>query len=72
MLVDERWDTRQEAYLKYLREKYELPICSLHSPFARRVDGWESGNLAHVRRTVELAQRLGVKLVIDRLLLEPL
>lgn len=67
MLVDERWDTRQEAHLKYLREKHELPIYSLHSPFARRVDGWEDGNLAHVRRTVELAQRLSVKLVIAHL-----
>lgn len=67
VLVDERWDTRQEAYLRRLREEHELPICSLHSPFARRVDGWESGNLAHVRRTVELAQRLNIKLVIAHL-----
>jgi len=67
VLVDERWDTRQADFLDGLRERCQLPILSLHSPFAWRVEGWEVEQLPRLKKTVALAQALGVEVVVVHL-----
>ncbi len=67
VLVDERWDTRQAHFLAECREKHEMPILSLHTPFAQRVDGWETDPICRLWRTADLAQELGVRLVVAHL-----
>ena len=32
IMMDERWDTVQEAYLNHLVEKHGIPILALHTP----------------------------------------
>jgi sugar phosphate isomerase/epimerase len=34
VIVDDRWDTTDPAYLRALSKRYALPISSLHSPFS--------------------------------------
>lgn len=67
VLIDERWDTRQADFLHGLEERYKLPITSLHSPFAWRMDGWEGGQLPRLQKSVTLAQALGAKVVVAHL-----
>ena len=46
VLVDGRWDTRQDDYLKHLMDRHGLPVVSLHSPFHLiRVPGWEQDSI---------------------------
>ncbi len=65
VLVDERWDTRQADYLAYLIEKHEMPVASLHSPLqTHRLQGWEQDPVSKLRRTVELAEAVGGRVVV--------
>jgi len=65
VLVDGRWDTRQADYLRHLVERHGLPVVSLHSPFHLiRVPGWEQDPLWRLKRTVELAEALGARVVV--------
>jgi sugar phosphate isomerase/epimerase len=64
VLVDSRWDTRQTDYLQRLRDEYDLPILSLHSPFVQHVAGWDYDQISRVKRTVALADRLGASTVV--------
>jgi sugar phosphate isomerase/epimerase len=65
VLVDGRWDTRQADYLKHLIERHGLPIVSLHSPFHLvQVPGWEQDPIWRLKRTVELAEGLGARVVV--------
>lgn len=64
VLIDGRWDTRQPDYLRRLRERYGLPVVSLHAPFAMRVDGWEQDEISRLKRTVALAEELGARTVV--------
>ena len=67
ILVDNRWDTRQVAYLGALVDRFALPIVSLHTPFSWRMDGWESGQIRYLKHTAELARGLGVSVVVVHL-----
>ncbi len=65
VLVDKRWDTRQADYLKHLMDRHGLPIVSLHSPFHLiQVPGWEQDSIWRLKRTVELAEALGARVVV--------
>ncbi len=65
VLVDGRWDTRQVDYLTYLMEKHEIPVASLHSPFqTHRLQGWEQDPISRIKRTVELAEAVGGRVVV--------
>ena len=65
VLVDGRWDTRQADYLKHLMDRHGLPVVSLHSPFHLiRVPGWEQDSIWRLKRTVELAEALGARVVV--------
>ncbi len=67
VLIDDRWDTRQPAYLRRLSSRYNLPIAALHNPFVSRVAGWPSEQLGRLERTVALAQALEVPVVVAHL-----
>ncbi len=67
MLVDHRWDGRQPDYVRRLCADYGLPIAVLHSPFVANVATWPSDQLGRLRRTVALAQELGVPTVVTHL-----
>ncbi len=67
VLVDERWDTRQPAYLRRLSADYGLPIVALHSPFVDRVSGWPDDQLGRLRHTLALAQEVGASTVVTHL-----
>ncbi len=67
VLVDQRWDTRQPDYLASLQRLHGIPIVSLHSPFVAGVQGWEHDQLNRLKRTVELAARLGAPHVVAHL-----
>jgi sugar phosphate isomerase/epimerase len=65
VLVDGRWDTRQADYLKHLMDRHGLPVVSLHSPFHLiQVPGWEQDSIWRLKRTVELAEALGARVVV--------
>ena len=67
VLVDHRWDGRQPAYLRRLSADYGLPILVVHSPFAVDVADWPADQLGRLRRTVALAQEVGVSTVVTHL-----
>lgn len=67
VLVDQRWDTRQPDYLASLQRLHGIPIVSLHAPFVAGVQGWEHDQLNRLKRTVDLAARLGVPHVVAHL-----
>jgi len=65
VLLDGRWDTRQADYLKHLMDRHGLPVVSLHSPFHLiRIPGWEQDPIWRLKRTVELAEALGARVVV--------
>ena len=67
VLVDGRWDSRDPSYLGRLSRQYGLPIAVLHSPFVPEIQGWPSGQLERLERTVALAEELGVGTVVSHL-----
>ena len=68
IMIDNRLDTRDAAYLRYLQERYHLPILSLHSPFPLiAVDGWSWNDADRTQRAVALAKALGVPVVVTHL-----
>jgi len=40
VMADERWDTRQAAYLRRLATTHGQRIVAVHSPFSLAVPGW--------------------------------
>jgi sugar phosphate isomerase/epimerase len=68
VMVDNRWDTRDIAYLRRLQERHSLRILSLHSPFPLiPVDGWAWDDAVRTQRTVALAETLGVPTIVTHL-----
>ena len=61
VMVDERWDTRDPAYLSAMAAQVSLPILALHAPARARMWG---GEVERVRRTVALAQAVGARTVV--------
>jgi sugar phosphate isomerase/epimerase len=62
--IGNRWDTRQPDYLNRLKERYGLPIVSLHSPFEPKVEGWPTGHTDRCLRSIALAEEVGAKTVV--------
>jgi sugar phosphate isomerase/epimerase len=67
MLLDHRCDSRQPDYVRRLCTDFGLPVVVLHSPFAHHVADWPADQLGRLRRTVELAQEMGVGTVVTHL-----
>jgi sugar phosphate isomerase/epimerase len=67
VIVDDRIDSREPAYLRRLVAGHGLPIRALHAPFAFDVPRWPDDQLSRLQRTVELAQELEVPVVVTHL-----
>ncbi|HDD23951.1 MAG TPA: sugar phosphate isomerase/epimerase [Chloroflexi bacterium] len=67
VLVDDRWDTSQPAYLRRLSSEYGLPIMVVHSPFLPHIPDWPDSQLSRLQRSVTLAQELGAQMVVTHL-----
>lgn len=67
LMVDQRWDTRQPAYLKHLTQEYEQPVLAVHSPFVPGVPGWPDDEPGRIQAAVMLAEELGAAIVIHHL-----
>jgi len=64
IMVDDRWDTRDAAYLSEVARTAGIPILSLHAPFRPLQDGWPGDEVERVTRTVELARALDARTVV--------
>jgi sugar phosphate isomerase/epimerase len=62
VMMDERWDTHQEAYLKGLVQRYGVPILAFHAPLFR--GAWRLGPGETLVRVARLAARIEVPVVV--------
>jgi sugar phosphate isomerase/epimerase len=62
IMMDERWDTHQEAYLKGLAERHGVPILALHLPLYR--GAWGLGPEETLVRVAKLASSMEVPVVV--------
>jgi sugar phosphate isomerase/epimerase len=62
VMMDERWDTHQRAYLDHLREKHDLPILALHPPLRR--GAWNLAPEETLVRSARLARSAGIPVVV--------
>jgi len=62
IMMDERWDTHQEDYLRGLVERHGLPILALHPPL--RQGAWRLGPDETLVRVARLASTLEVPVVV--------
>ncbi len=67
ILIDQRWDTRQPDYLSRLRDRYSLPIASVHAPFLPGIPGWPDSGVASCQRAAALAEAVGARTVVMHL-----
>ncbi len=66
LMIDQRWDARQPAYLAGLVDRHGLPIRAVHSPFSA-APGWPADNPGRIEHSLELAETLGAKVVVHHL-----
>jgi sugar phosphate isomerase/epimerase len=62
VMMDERWDTHQRAYLDHLAQKHGLPILALHLPLRR--GAWNLSPEKTLVRTAHLACDAGIPVVV--------
>src|SRR3954454_23541494 len=62
IMMDERWDTHQDAYLDHLIEKHGIPILALHTPLYQGAWRLEPGET--LVRSARLAGRVGSPVVV--------
>ncbi|MDZ7704952.1 MAG: sugar phosphate isomerase/epimerase [Trueperaceae bacterium] len=68
VMCDNRYSTRDPAYLLELSSRYNLPILVLHTPFGNRVSGWSGrGAIAMIEQTLELAEYLDAETIVVHL-----
>jgi sugar phosphate isomerase/epimerase len=62
IMMDERWDTHQEEYLRGLVERHGIPILALHPPLRR--GAWGLAPEETLVRVARLAQKIQVPVVV--------
>jgi sugar phosphate isomerase/epimerase len=62
IMMDERWDTHQDAYLNHLADRHGIPILALHTPLHRGAWRLEPGET--LVRVAKLAVRIGGPVVV--------
>jgi len=68
VIVDDRWDTADPAYLTLLSKRYGLPIAAIHSPFGFvETHAWGRDPAERMRGAIRLAEELGSELVVVHL-----
>lgn len=66
LMIDQRWDSRQPAYLAGLVQRYGLPVRAVHSPFSS-APGWPADNPGRIERSLRLAEALDADVVVHHL-----
>jgi len=67
IIVDQRWGTRQPAYLQALCDRYGLPVGAVHSPFWLGLPGWPADQPGRIQASVQLAEAVGARVVVHHL-----
>jgi sugar phosphate isomerase/epimerase len=62
IMMDERWDTHQRAYLEHLQERHGVKILALHPPLRR--GAWNLGLEQTLVRTARLARDMDIPVVV--------
>src|SRR5919199_3722432 len=62
VIVDDRWDPRQPAYLRGLAAQTGVPVLSVHSPFSsQRMPGWPRAEIDRVKLALDVASGVGAR-----------
>ena len=66
IMCDERYGTRDPAYLHKLSQHYNLPILVCHTPFSVGVPGWGKGadEVGRIYHTLDLAAHLNAESIV--------
>ncbi|MDX2159958.1 MAG: sugar phosphate isomerase/epimerase [bacterium] len=69
VMCDERWSTRDPAYLSDLAAAHDLPVLVLHTPFSAKIPGWGYAHdeINRIERTLELAETLNAESIVVHL-----
>lgn len=67
IMVDQRWGTRQAAYLRGLHDRFGLPVGAIHSPFWLGLSGWPADQPGRIQASVQLAEAVGAGVVVHHL-----
>lgn len=67
LLVDDRWDVRQPAYVQRLMRETGLPVITVHSPFLPNISGWPHDPIQRLVHTAEIAREVGAGIVVAHL-----
>jgi sugar phosphate isomerase/epimerase len=69
VMCDERYSTRDPAYLKRMTKDYGLPVLAVHTPFSPRIPGWRADfdEIKRVQYTLELAESLKAECIVVHL-----
>jgi sugar phosphate isomerase/epimerase len=62
VIVDDRWDTRQPAYLRRLVGETGVPVLSVHSPFGAASD-WPRAEVQRVKLSLDVAEAVGARVL---------
>ncbi|HLL38935.1 MAG TPA: sugar phosphate isomerase/epimerase [Rubrobacteraceae bacterium] len=62
IMMDERWDTHQHAYLDHLAGKHGIPVLALHTPLYK--SAWRLGTEETLIRSAKLAAKVGAPVVV--------
>ncbi|WP_228281973.1 sugar phosphate isomerase/epimerase family protein [Rubrobacter marinus] len=62
VMMDERWDTHQHAYINELSERHGIPVVALHPPIYR--SAWRLGTEETLIRSARLAGKIGGPVVV--------
>ena len=62
VMMDERWDTHQHAYVNELSERHGIPVLALHPPIYR--GAWRLGAEETLIRSARLAGKIGGPVVV--------
>lgn len=67
VMADERWDTRQAAYLRRLATTHGQQIVAVHSPFSPAVPGWPADEVGRIHAALALAEEVGASVLVHHL-----
>jgi sugar phosphate isomerase/epimerase len=68
LLADQRWDSRQPAYIQRLSRETGLPVVAVHSPFIiLGMPDWPSDPIGRLEQSAGLARELGARIVVAHL-----
>ena len=62
IMMDERWDTHQHAYLSHLADRHDIPVLALHTPLYGGAWRLEPGET--LVRSAGLAEKIGAPVVV--------